>query len=237
VEPELAQFFYRLGFPVLIGYGLTEACTVLTVNDLKPFRATTVGRAVSGVELELRDVAADGVGEVYARGRTIMRGYLDAPELTAEALIDGWLRTGDLGTIDAAGHLRLLGRAKNMIVTEGGKNVYPEDVEAAFASVDCEELSVLASSSLQPEAAASARGLAARGDTLTLVLRPRKDQLASALVARIAAANLKLADYKRVARYVLWEREFPRTASMKVKRDLLARELRAAERAAQLLAS
>ena len=237
VEPELAQFFYRLGFPVLIGYGLTEACTVLTVNDLKPFRATTVGRAVAGVELELRDVAADGVGEVYARGRTIMRGYLDAPELTAEALVAGWLRTGDLGTIDAAGHLRLLGRAKNVIVTEGGKNVYPEDIEAAFATVDCEELTVLASSLLQPEVATSSRGLSARGDTLTLVVRPRKDQPASALVAQIAAANLKLADYKRVARYLLWEREFPRTASMKVKREPLARELRAAERAAQLLAS
>ncbi|MFI5309415.1 MAG: AMP-binding protein, partial [Polyangiales bacterium] len=130
VEPELASFFYRLGFPVVIGYGLTEACTVLTVNDLKPFRASTVGRPVAGVELALRDVSADGVGEVYARGRTVMRGYLDAPELTAETLVDGWLRTGDLGVIDASGHLRLLGRAKNMIVTEGGKNVYPEDVEA-----------------------------------------------------------------------------------------------------------
>jgi long-chain acyl-CoA synthetase len=237
VEPELAQFFYRLGFPVAIGYGLTEACTVLTVNDLKPFRATTVGRAVAGVELELRDVAPDGVGEVYARGRTIMRGYLDAPELSAETLVDGWLRTGDLGTIDAAGHLRLLGRAKNMIVTEGGKNVYPEDVEAAFQAVDCEELSVLASSFLQPDAGAMTRGLATRGDTLTLVVRPRKDQPATALVAQIAAANLKLADYKRVARYLLWEHEFPRTASMKVKRELLARELRDAARSAQLLAS
>jgi long-chain acyl-CoA synthetase len=237
VEPDLAQFFYRLGFPVAIGYGLTEACMVLTVNDLKPFRATTVGRAVTGVELELRDVAADGVGEVYARGRTIMRGYLDAPELTAETLVDGWLRTGDLGSIDAAGHLRLLGRAKNMIVTEGGKNVYPEDVEAAFAGVECEELAVLASSLLQLDGSAAPRGLATRGDTLTLVVRPRKDQPTSALVAQIAAANLKLADYKRVARYLLWEHELPRTASMKVKRDVLARELRSAARAAQVLAS
>ena len=236
VEPELAQFFYRLGFPVLIGYGLTEACMVLTINDLKPFRATTVGRAVDGVELELRDVAADGVGEVYARGRTLMRGYLDAPELTAETLVGGWLRTGDLGAIDAAGHLRLLGRVKNMVVTEGGKNVYPEDVEAAFQALDCEELCVFATSFLAP-VEAGARGLTTRGDTLTLVVRPREGQASSALVAQIAAANLKLADYKRVTRYLLWEREFPRTASMKVKREPLAHELRAAARAAQLLAS
>jgi long-chain acyl-CoA synthetase len=219
VEPELASFFYRLGFPVVIGYGLTEACTVLTVNDLKPFRANSVGRAVSGVELELRDVREGGVGEVFARGRTVMMGYLDAPEQTTEALVDGWLRTGDLGVIDASGHLRLVGRAKNMIVTEGGKNVYPEDVEAAFERVDCEELCVFAASYLWPT-----RGFGR--EQLTLVVRPRKEQSSGKLLAQIAAANLRLPDYKRVAAYVLWEREMPRTASMKVKRDELARQVR-----------
>lgn len=224
VEPELAQFFYRLGFPVAIGYGLTEACTVLTVNDLKPFRASTVGRPVAGVQLELRDVGADGVGEVYARGRTIMRGYLDAPELTREALIGGWLRTGDLGTLDAAGHLRLVGRAKNMIVTEGGKNVYPEDVEAAFERIDCEELCVFAASYVWPEHAP--RALAR--NALVAVVRPRSGQPAGALAGQIAAANLKLAEYKRVGSYLVWEAEFPRTASMKLKREDLARQVRQA---------
>ncbi len=228
VEPELASFFYRLGFPVVIGYGLTEACTVLTVNDLKPFRATSVGRAVAGVTLELRDAGTDGVGEIYARGRTVMRGYLHAPERSAEALVDGWLRTGDLGVLDAAGHLRLLGRAKNMIVTEGGKNVYPEDVEAAFEQVECEELCVFAASYLWPE-----RGLG--GQQLTLVVRPRKGQAQSALLSQLAAANLRLADYKRIASYVMWAKEMPRTASMKVKRDELARQVRAMVSSGELL--
>lgn len=227
VEPELAEFFYRLGFPIAIGYGLTEACTVLTVNDLKPFRASTVGRPVPGVEIELRDVGPDGVGEVYARGRTIMRGYLDAPELTEQALAGGWLRTGDLGTIDAAGHLRLVGRAKNMIVTEGGKNVYPEDVEAAFERLDCEESCVFAASFLWPE-----RGTAR--DELVLVVRPRPEKGGAKLSAQIAAANLRLADYKRVGSFVPWNEEFPRTASMKIKREELARAIRRAVAPAQL---
>jgi long-chain acyl-CoA synthetase len=225
VEPELAEFFYRLGFPVVIGYGLTEACTVLTVNDLKPFRATTVGRPVAGVEIALRDVNADGVGEVYARGRTLMRGYLDAPELTREALADGWLRTGDLGMLDASGHLRLFGRAKNMIVTEGGKNVYPEDVEAAFERIDCEELCVFSARYLWPE-----HKLAA--EQLTLVVRARKGQHAGQLLAQLKTANRSLAEYKRIGSYVLWERDFPRTASMKVKRDELAQHVRAGAPAA-----
>jgi long-chain acyl-CoA synthetase len=228
VEPELAAFFYRLGFPVAIGYGLTEACTVLTVNDLRPFRASSVGRPVEGVELELRDRGAGGVGEVYVRGRTVMQGYLDAPELTREVLVDGWLRTGDLGVLDASGHLRLLGRAKNMIVTEGGKNVYPEDVENAFDRVECEELCVFAASYVWPAA-----GLGA--EQLTLVVRPKPGQSHRGLLAAVAEANKRLADYKRIAAYVVWEQEFPRTASMKIKRQQLAQQLRETVSGAQLL--
>lgn len=230
VEPELAEFFYRLGFPVVIGYGLTEASTVLTVNDLKPFRASTVGKPVVGVELALRDVGEDGIGEVYARGRTIMSGYFEAPELSAEALADGWLRTGDLGSIDPAGHLRLVGRAKNMIVTEGGKNVYPEDVEAAFERIECEELCVFASGYLEPD-----RTRGASADRLTVVVRPRADQLPAAVAAQIAVANLKLADFKRVRAFLIWSQEFPRTASMKIKREELARSVRDAAEPIQLL--
>ena len=83
VDRERAELFYRLGIPVVIGYGLTEACTVATVNDLQPFRADSVGRPVDGVEVRIHEPGPDGVGEVWVRGRTVMRGYLDDPELTA----------------------------------------------------------------------------------------------------------------------------------------------------------
>jgi long-chain acyl-CoA synthetase len=220
VDPELASYFYRLGLPVVIGYGLTEACTVLTLNDLHPFRPDTVGRAIDGVELELRDANRDGVGEVRVRSRTLMQGYFDAPELTAEALVDGWLHTGDLGTIDASGHLKLQGRLKNMIVTEGGKNIYPEDIEAAFDKLPCEELCVFAVPYVW-------QTLELRGESLCLVLRLKAGvSLSDALIA-IRAANLKLAEYKRVSSYAVVQAEFPRTASMKVKRAELAAVVRA----------
>ncbi len=227
VERRTAEFLNRLGLPVAIGYGLTEAGTVLTVNDLKPFRGDSVGKPVPGVELELRDQNEAGVGEVWVRGPTVMRGYLDEPELTREAIVDGWLRTGDLGTLDAAGHLKLVGRAKNMIVTEGGKNVYPEDIEAAFAGLDdCEEFSVFAADYLWPS------GKLGEGhEQLVVVLRPKTgtdEARVLALLDALRVRNRKLADYKRVTGYILWEREFPRTASQKVKREPLARELRTA---------
>jgi len=228
VDPELAEYFYKLGLPCIIGYGLTEACTVLTVNDLQPFRSTTVGRPVEGVEIELRDVGEGGIGEVYARGRTIMRGYLDDPQATAESLTDGWLRTGDLGLMDAAGHLKLVGRRKNMIVTEGGKNIYPEDIEGVFDSVPCEELCVFASNYLWPKQELV-------GEQLTVVVRPKKKQKVEPLLGDLQEHNQKLVDFKRVGSYVVWKDEFPRTASMKVKRGILAEQVRASVKQADPL--
>lgn len=219
VEKETAEFFQRLGFPVAIGYGTTEAGTVLTLNDLKPFRGDTVGRPIPGVELELRDVNAEGVGEVWVRGPTVMKGYLDAPELTSEAIVDGWLRTGDLGTIDVTGHLKLLGRARNMIVTEGGKNVYPEDLEAALGDVPgVEELCVFAANFVWPQ-----QGLT--GERLVVAVRPKEGVDEASIHGALERANRKLTDYRRLAGWVLWQDEFPRTASFKVKRNVLARSI------------
>jgi long-chain acyl-CoA synthetase len=220
VERETAEYFYRLGLPVVIGYGLTEAGTVLTVNDLKPFRGDSVGPPVAGVELELREQNDEGVGEVWVRGPTVMKGYLEAPELTADVLVDGWLRTGDLGVLDAAGHLKLLGRKKNMIVTAGGKNVYPEDIENAFSALDgVEEYCVFAANFVWP-------GRALSEDQLLLVLRLKPElALDLPLIEQARRLNQKLNEYKRVHGVVVTAEEFPRTASQKIKRELLARQL------------
>jgi len=220
VDPELASYFYRLGLPVVIGYGLTEAVTVLTCNDLRPFRPDSVGPPIEGVELRVHEPDEHGIGEVRVRGRTIMQGYYKAPELTQTVLDDrGWLRTGDLGLIDASGHLKLLGRARNMIVTEGGKNVYPEDVEAAFDAVPCEELCVFAERYLWPKLELSGEGLC------VAVRLKAGGELATTLDA-LRTANRTLAGYKRVSSYVVLSGEFPKTASMKIKREQLAAAVR-----------
>ncbi len=219
VDPETAAFFYRLGIPVVIGYGLTEAGTALTVNDLHPFRSDTVGKPVAGIELDIRDKNPEGIGEIWVRGPSVMRGYLDEPELTQETIVDGWLRTGDLGFIDGTGHVRLVGRTKNMIVTKGGKNIYPEDIEAVFDGLEgSHEQCVFAANYIWPQDGFS-------GDKLVIVLRPREDIPTPALLEYVRERNRKLADFKRVAGCVVWPREFPRTASMKVKRGVLAHDL------------
>jgi long-chain acyl-CoA synthetase len=148
MDPATLQFFYDLGIPVANGYGLTEAGTVLTVNDFKPFRADTVGKPLPGVELRILNPDSEGIGEVAVKSKTIMSHYLDDPELTAETIVDGWLLTGDLGRLDRTGHLQLFGRKKNMIVTAGGKNVYPEDVEFAFEDIPVKEFCIFAANYL-----------------------------------------------------------------------------------------
>jgi len=230
IDPNTARFFYDLGFPVVIGYGLTEASTVVTVNTLDPFRPDTVGKPVPGVQVEVREPNPFGVGEVWVRGRTVMKGYLDAPELTAEAIVDGWLRTGDLGIIDASGHLKLLGRAKNMIVTEGGKNIYPEDIESYFEDMPgCEEFCVFAANYIWPS-----RSMV--GEQLVIVVRPEEgDQATEGLVAELRKRNRRLADFKRLAGYIVLAEEFPATASLKVKRASLAARLREQDRAQSIV--
>lgn len=220
VDRDVAERLYRLGLPVVIGYGLTEACTVATVNDLRPFRADSVGRALDGIEVEVRDADEQGVGEVWLRGPTVMAGYLDEPELTAQTLVDGWLRTGDVGSLDASYHLKLVGRRKNMVVTSGGKNVYPEDVEALVGAIDgCSEQCVFAADYVWPAGAQ-------RTEQLVIVLCTDGE----ADIEQLRARNRALPPLKRLGGYVLWQQPFPRTASQKVKRQALAEQLRAVGR-------
>jgi long-chain acyl-CoA synthetase len=219
MEPSTMQFFYDLGIPVVNGYGLTEAGTALTLNDLKPFRADTVGKPLPGVDLRILNPDAEGIGEVAVRSKTVMSHYLDDPELTLETIVDGWLLTGDLGRFDAHGHLQLFGRKKNMIVTEGGKNIYPEDIETVFDGLPVKEYSVFAANYIWPRKELGR-------EALILVLRLEQNQrLDSLLQEDIAARNRKLPDFKRVSGYLIWEKDFPRTASMKIKRQVLAEEV------------
>ncbi len=222
MEPSTLQFFYDLGVPVVNGYGLTEAGTALTLNDLKPFRADTVGKPLPGVDLRVLNPDSEGIGEIAARGKTVMSHYLDDPELTAETIVEGWLLTGDLGRFDASGHLQLLGRKKNMIVTEGGKNIYPEDIETIFDGLPVKECSVFAANYIWP-----AKSLGHEMLVLALRLEPGRE-FDEALKQEVVTRNRRLPDFKRVGGCVIWEKDFPRTAAMKIKRMVLAEEMRKA---------
>ncbi len=228
-EPQTLQFFYDLGIPVANGYGLTEAGTAITVNDLKPFRADTVGKPLPGMDVRVLHPDANGIGEVAVRSKTVMSGYLNEPELTAETIVNGWLMTGDLGRFDLTGHLQLFGRKKNMIVTEEGKNIYPEDVESVFESLPVKESCVFAANYIWPQ-----RSMVGEQLILAIHLEPGQS-LTPALRQEITARTNRLLNYKRVHGIVLVNEDFPRTASMKIKRNVLAERLAKLDRSSAVL--
>ncbi len=128
LDPEISGFFRSLGISLRQGYGLTETGPVVCVQDDFPKNLDSVGMPIEDVEVMVDRPDGQGCGEIQVRGPNVMLGYTDS-ELTAEVMNDGWFRTGDIGRIDASGELSITGRIKRIVVTEAGKNVYPEEIE------------------------------------------------------------------------------------------------------------
>lgn len=204
------QLFQGLGLPLAEGYGLTEAAPVLAVAKGGPgARAGSVGQAIPGVKLRIDKPDEHGVGEVLARGDNIMAGYYGNDEATAAVRDGEWLRTGDLGRLDHKGRLTLLGRAKDVVVTASGENLYLDDLEDRLGLPDgVEELSLVGID--------DPRG----GERLALLAVPTEKTDAGHHAARagIAQAVSGLLSVQRPAVVHLVDAPLPRTATRKVQR-------------------
>ncbi|MEX1129426.1 MAG: long-chain fatty acid--CoA ligase [Vicinamibacterales bacterium] len=232
----LAEFFDAIGLTIIEGYGLTEASPVLTVNPLDRPKFGTVGCALPGVELR---IAADG--EILARGPNIMRGYYHKPEATRAVLDqDGWLHTGDLGTLDPEGYLTIIDRKKDLLITSGGKHVAPQPIEDEIRRHPLVAEAVLVGDGrtfiaalLVPDFPALERRLAALdrpgGARDTLVTRP---DVVALFQEVIDAVNATRAPFETIKRFALIPSAFTiaageLTPTMKVKRRVIEDRWRA----------
>ena len=215
LNPDIGTFFLGLGVNILQGYGQTEASPLISANRPSKIKIATVGPAVKGVEVRLSPA-----GEILVRGDLLMKGYWRDEEATAATIVDGWLHTGDLGTIDEDGYITITGRAKEIIVNSGGDNIAPSRVEAAL--------------SLQPEI----EQVVVYGDRkpwLSAVIVPAPDLLKTsrdekAINATISVAvdraNKNLSQIERVRRFILADEPFTTansqmTATLKARRHII----------------
>lgn len=214
----VAQFFETVGIRIFEGYGLSEASPVVAVNTVGHSKLGSVGRVLPNVEAKIDPKTS----ELMVKGPSIMKGYYNRPELTAEAInADGWLHTGDIAEIDKDGFIFITGRIKSMIVLNGGKKVFPEDIEAVLeSSPKFAEICVFGAK----RSGGSKDGtedifVAILPSQMILDKNLNDKDLEAELRQEVKSLCMKLSSYKRPSNIIIVKDPFPRTATRKVKRN------------------
>lgn len=216
LNPEVEKVFKRIKFPYLVGYGMTEACPLLAYEHWTKYVPGSCGKPVDVAQVRIDSSDPQNVvGEIQARGENITIGYYNNPEATANAFTeDGWLRTGDLGVMDAQGNLFIRGRSKNMILGPSGQNIYPEEIEAVVNNQDYVVESVVVDRDgklvalvyLDEAAIAQAVPDAAERNRIPDNIR--------------TGSNLKLPAYSQIYKVEIQDKPFEKTPKMSIRRFL-----------------
>ncbi|MBN2324047.1 MAG: AMP-binding protein [Spirochaetes bacterium] len=226
LNPDTAEFFDALGFNIVQGYGTSENSPLVSVNTVKYNNHRSVGLPVKHTKIRIDEPNAEGVGEILVQSPSVMKGYYKKDEETKRVITEnGWLRTGDLGRFDRKGFLYITGRIKNLIVTSGGKNVCPEEIEIKFGdSKIIGEILVFGKKESKKS----------RAEEVVAVCVPNYEMLAEMyegqeltddfvrpLVKKeIDTVNRTLPGYKKIRHFLVRREEFEKTSSRKIKRFL-----------------
>lgn len=219
IDPNVIAEFEAMGLPMMQGYGMTENSPIIAVNQDRYGKAASVGKPMPGTEVRIIDKDSSGIGEVICKGPSVMMGYYKDAENTAKTIKDGWLYTGDYGYFDEDGFLYITGRKKNVIVTKGGKNIFPEEVEYYLLLSDyiCEVIvygkpeevkdDLICTAIMYPDYKALEEAGAENDEDKYKLLKEAVEE-----------ANSKMPPYKRVKRIEIREDEFIKTTTLKIKR-------------------
>ena len=214
------RMFNELGIDFVQGYGLTETSPITHLNPVDAYRETSVGKKIKECEVRIVDPDSDGNGIIYIKGPMVMKGYYNNEEATREVLSDdGWLNTGDVGHQDEDGYLYLTGRAKNVIVTEGGKNVFPEEIEDHFQLYD--DIDQVCIIGYEINAAMKTEGIrliAYPSDSLRKQTGSDKAMISKRVQEIVDEVNKELQPYKKITMVTVSDEPLPMTSTKKVKR-------------------
>ena len=213
MNPEIEAFFHKINFPFTIGYGMTETAPLISYRDWKSFKPQSCGRVMDNMEAKIDKPNAQGLGEIVVKGPHVMLGYYKNEEATKNAFTkDGWLRTGDLGEIDAEGNIFIKGRCKTMLLGPSGQNIFPEEIEDVLNNL--------------PYVAESL--VVQRDNKLIGLIVPDTTRLKAENITDINAkfeelrkqANKQLPQYEQIVAFELQDEEFKKTPKNSIKRYL-----------------
>ena len=223
LDREITHNLNLMGVTVLEGYGLTETAPVITVNTFKHNRIGSVGKPLPGTEIKIASQNSENkAGEILIRGPQVMNGYYKNPQATEKAFSEDWFHTGDIGYLDEGGYLYITGRLKNVIVTDGGKKIHPEEVEEVLSkSPYIQEICVLGKK--------VASGIKAGTEEVFAIVVPDlekikeegltlKEDIQSFIKKEIQKHSKLLASYKKITNFLISEKELPKTSTQKIKR-------------------
>jgi long-chain acyl-CoA synthetase len=221
LAPSVFRKYNQLGIDFVQGYGLTETSPIINLNPIEHYKETSVGKVIPRIEEKILNPDERGIGEVAVRGSVVMQGYYGMPEETAACFTpDGFFKTGDLGYLDSENYLFLTGRAKNMIVTDGGKNVYPEEIENEFQLFD-EIDQILVRGYIHNKKT--------RSEGIEAVVFPNpeffknagiavKEQIKTRVAAIISEVNARLLPYQKIEKTTILDEPMEMTTTKKIKR-------------------
>lgn len=225
LSPRICRFFNLLGLTLFQGYGMTECSPVITANRPGKINFESVGATLSGIEVKIHNPNQQGIGEVIVKGGNVTPGYKNSPEKTAELLRDGWLHTGDLGRLKD-GELYITGRAKNLIVSGAGKNIYPEELEEKLMAAPLVGEVLVFGRQRDGKQGEEVRALIVpdseylESELNLTANETHRETIVQQLKQVVASVNNEVADYKRIVGFEMQFDELRKTSTKKVKRYL-----------------
>lgn len=226
------KLYNQLGIDFVQGYGLTETSPIIALNPVQHFKIESVGKYFVGhMEMKILNPNEEGIGEICVKGPMVMQGYYKMPEETDKMFTgDGWFKTGDLGWLDSENYLMLSGRCKNLIVTEGGKNVYPEEIEDSFQlETDIQQITVRGYVADKNTNSEEIEAMIYPSDSLFEEMNfyredsfsdeKKKAEVLKSISKIVEKINKKLQPYQRITKITILEKPLEMTTTMKVKRN------------------